>query len=100
MNDEWGCEEVYRIRPFVVVYPCGRIVYFSMMNDERLADVVETQNFASLRVGERYSVPWQVCRVPLIPALADQRFRLAGQRIAFSLGRWLSEARVVFGRGG
>ena len=69
------------------------------MNGERLADVVETQNFASLRVGERYSVPWQVCRVPLIPALADPRFRLAGQRIAFSLGRWLSEARVVFDSG-
>ena len=41
-----------------------------MMNGERLADVVETQNFASLRVGERYSVPWQICRVPLIPTLA------------------------------
>ncbi len=31
-----------------------------MFNYECLADVVETQNFASLRVGGRYSVPWQV----------------------------------------
>ena len=87
MNDEWGCEEVYRIRSFVVVYPCGRIVYFSMMNDERLADVVETQNFASLRVEERYSVPWQVCRVPFSLALASPSFCLAGQGLAFSLWR-------------
>ena len=31
-----------------------------LFNYECLADVVETQNFASLRVGGRYSVPWQV----------------------------------------
>ena len=34
------------------------------------------------------------------PALASPRFRLAGQGLAFSLGRWLSEVHVVFVRVG
>ncbi len=55
-----------------------------MLNDECLADVVETQNFASLRVGERYYVPWQVCRVSLFPLLLRVRGSvLAGVRHFF-----------------
>ena len=50
--------------------------------------------------GERYSVPLQVGRVPFPPALASLRFRLASQSLAFSVGRWVTEVRVVFGRGG
>ncbi len=71
-----------------------------MKNDECLADVVETQNFASLRVEERYSVPWQVCRVPFSLALASRRFRLAGRGLAFPLAKWVSEVRVVSVSGG
>ena len=36
----------------------------------------------------------------LFPALAGRRFRLAGCCLAFSLWRWLSILRVVFGGGG
>ena len=39
-------------------------------------------------------------RKPFPPALASPRFRLASQSLPFSLGRWLSELRAVFGRGG
>ena len=59
------------------------------MNDERLADVVETQNFASLRVEERYSVPWQVGRVSFLPALAGY---------AVSVSPFSCESEVPFGQ--
>ena len=39
-------------------------------------------------------------RVSFLPALASPRFRLARQSLPFSLVRWLSGKRVVFGRGG
>ena len=36
-------------------------------------------------------------RVSFHPALAGRRFRLAGHCVAFSVGWWGSEVRVVFG---
>ena len=33
-------------------------------------------------------------------ALASPSFRLAGQGVALTLGKWVSEMRVVFGSGG
>ena len=82
-----------------------------MFNYECLADVVETQNFASLRVGDVILCLGRFCCVPLLsalvgyrvsflPALASPRFRLARQSLPFSLVRWLSGKRAVFGRGG
>jgi len=48
----------------------------------------------------RCFLPLRVALVPFVPALASSRFRLAGQSLAFSLRRWVSVMRVVFGRGG
>ncbi len=48
----------------------------------------------------RFALHLRVCGVPLVPALARRRFRLAGQGIALTLVRWFSEMRVVSGRGG
>ena len=39
-------------------------------------------------------------RVPFSLALAGLSFRLVGLYLAFSLGRWVSAMRDVFGRGG
>ncbi len=36
----------------------------------------------------------------MFPALATPSFRLAGQGFALTLVRWVSEMRVVSGRGG
>lgn len=48
----------------------------------------------------RFALHLRVDRAPFLPALASRRFRLAGQSIALTLVLWLSEMRVVSGRGG
>ena len=48
----------------------------------------------------RFSLPLRVTLFSLLRALASRGFRLAGQRLAFSLVWWWSEIRGIFGGGG
>ena len=45
----------------------------------------------------RFFLHLRVALLPFPPALASPSFRLAGQGVALTLGKWVSEMRVVFG---
>ena len=45
-------------------------------------------------------VGFERATLPLFPALAIPRFRLAGQGVALTLAKWVSEVRVVSVSGG
>ena len=45
----------------------------------------------------RFFLHLRVAPLPFFPALAVPSFRLAGQGVALTLGKWVSEMRVVFG---